>query len=69
MMAPILDRLADEQQKVLVAKVDVDMSPDIAEGLKSVPTFRVYNNGSVVTEFTGAKPYAALVKMLEDLDL
>lgn len=69
MMAPILDRIAKEHTDFLVAKVDVDDSPDIAEGLRSVPTFRVYKDGKVLSEFTGAQPYAALLKTMQSLDV
>lgn len=58
MSAPIIEELAVEfKDKAVIGILDVDIAQDIAvrEGVKSVPTFKIYLNGEVVETFVGYK--------------
>lgn len=58
MLAPIVDQLATEQaDKAVVAKVDIDAHPDLAErfGIRAIPTLIVFKNGQPVNTITGVK--------------
>ena len=67
MMLPVLEQVSEELASTLaVAKVDVDANPDLASGITSVPTLRLYKDGEVVLEVTGAKPKPALLLLLEE---
>lgn len=58
MLAPIVDQLAAEQaDKAVVAKVDIDAHPDLAErfGIRAIPTLIVFKNGQPVNTITGVK--------------
>ena len=64
-MLPILEDLS-ETEDIVVAKVNVDDLPELAEGITSIPTMRVYVNGEVVKEIVGAKPKPALLVELQE---
>lgn len=67
MVLPILEELSEELKgKVIVAKVDVDAEPELAQGLTSVPTIKIYVGGTVVKELVGAKNKPTLLKELEE---
>ena len=58
-LAPTVDALAAEyQDRLSVAKVDVDESPDLAQryGIQSIPTLILFRNGRVVDKRLGALP-------------
>lgn len=61
MMAPILDKIAEEYEgKLKVGKVDVDQNGDIAAqyGIQGIPALKIYKEGKIIAEFTGAMDYA-----------
>lgn len=65
MMLPILTEISDDYtDTMLVAKVNVDEEPELADGLRSIPTLRLFKNGEVVFEHTGAIPKRALLEKL-----
>jgi thioredoxin 1 len=56
MMAPVLERLADEYAgKVTVGKLDVDVNQDIAirYGVMAMPTLGLFRNGKMVDRLVG----------------
>lgn len=56
MQSPIIEKLAEEQDgKVKVCKLDIDLNPDIAEqfGVMSIPTLLIIKNGEVTKQFIG----------------
>jgi len=57
-IAPVVDRLALQFIRTHFLKVDVDEVQDVAhaEGVRSMPTFVFYRNGSKVDTFSGADP-------------
>lgn len=67
-MAPILTKIADEYQgKFILAKIDSDASPAIAQqlGVRGLPTLKLVVQGQLVNELTGAQPEATIREMLE----
>ncbi|MBT8419394.1 MAG: thioredoxin [Gammaproteobacteria bacterium] len=68
MLAPILDKLADEfAGAFIVAKVDTDEQRQLAAqyGVQSLPTVKVFRNGTVVDEFLGAQPEGSIRQVLD----
>lgn len=69
MVAPVLDEIAAENQdKITVAKLDIDQNPSIARDYQvmSVPTLLLFSGGEPVKQIVGAKPKAALLSDLSD---
>ena len=57
MIAPIVDEIAEAYQgQVVVAKVNVDETPEIASrfGIRSIPTLVYFKNGKPVDQVVGA---------------
>jgi len=56
MMAPAVEKLAEEHSDVIFAKVNVDNEGEISEscGISAMPTFQFFKNGQKVHDFTGA---------------
>ena len=67
MVLPILEELSkDYEGKVIIAKVDVDAEPELMDGIRSVPTIRVFVKGKKTKEIVGAKNKPALLNELAD---
>ena len=66
MVAPIVEEIANERNDVLVGKINVDESPELANtfGVFSIPTLVVMKNGQVVRQEAGARPKAMILDML-----
>jgi putative thioredoxin len=59
MLGPILERLAEKyKDKWILAKVDTDSNQEIAMqyGIRGIPNVKLFVNGQVADEFTGALP-------------
>ncbi|MCL2370915.1 MAG: thioredoxin [Firmicutes bacterium] len=68
MIAPTLDKLADEtDRKAKVCKINVDEQPDLAQqyGVMSIPTLIVFVKGAQKIKAVGVKTLDELKKMLE----
>jgi len=68
MMLPVLEALAtDYGEQLLIAKVDTDQERGLAEqnGIRSLPTLRLYRHGEVVEEILGAQPEAMLRPLID----
>ncbi len=67
MVSPIVDEIAQENPQYLVAKVNVDDQPELAQafGVSSIPTLVVLKNGEVANVSVGARPKAQILAMLE----
>ncbi len=68
MQLPILLRLADAYQgHFVLAKVNTDVEQELAArfGIRSIPTMKLFVNGEVVEEITGAQTESALRELLD----
>ncbi|MBQ7108365.1 MAG: thioredoxin [Clostridia bacterium] len=68
MIAPIIEEIAEENPQYVVGKVNVDDCPELAVkfGVSTIPNLVVLENGKVLNQIAGARPKAAILKMLEE---
>ena len=66
MVGPIIDEISDENEHIVVGKVDVDVQTELASQFQvySIPTLVVMKNGKVLNQSTGAKSKAQILAML-----
>ena len=66
MVLPIVEEIADERDDIVVAKINVDDEPELAErfGVFSIPTLVVMKNGAVVNKSSGARPKEQILALL-----
>ena len=66
MVLPIIEEIAGERDDVVVAKVNVDDEPELAErfGVFSIPALFVLKDGEVVNKSTGARPKEQILALL-----
>ncbi|MDO4459167.1 MAG: thioredoxin [Clostridia bacterium] len=57
MVSPIIDEIAEEEDSIVVGKINVDEQPDLAMefGVMSIPTLLVFEGGQVVNKAVGAR--------------
>jgi putative thioredoxin len=63
MIGPILEKLAKENNDTWeLVKVNTDKNQDIASkyGIRGIPNVKLFKNGEVINEFTGALPETAI---------
>ena len=67
MVAPVVSEIAEERRDVLVGKINVDESPELASrfGVFSIPTLVVLKDGKEKSRSVGAKPKAQVLALLE----
>ena len=62
-LKPILEKVAKEYEgKFILAKDETDKNPDQAAkyGVMSIPAVKLFKDGKVIDEFTGAQPEATI---------
>ena len=66
MMAPVVERIAEEHPEIKVCKVDIDENPELASRYRimSVPTLMVLKNGNIVDQSIGARPKHQILAMV-----
>lgn len=67
MLAPSIEKLADEHPEVKVVKIDVDKEGDLAMEyqVQSIPTLITFKNGQPVARQLGFVPYQTLEDMIK----
>lgn len=68
MLMPVLDQLVNEYQgNFVLVKVNTDEQQELAmrEGIRSLPTLKIYKNSAVVDELHGAQPAAVLREAID----
>lgn len=69
-LAPVLEREAEAREgQVLLAKLDVDANPNIANhyGISGIPAVKAFRNGQVVSEFVGVRSAQGVASFLDEL--
>ena len=67
MTTRILEEIADEQDSLIIAKINVDENPATPStyDIRQIPTLNVYQRGQIVKTISGATPKASLVEKLK----
>ena len=67
MLSPVVDEIAEEGGDFIVAKVNVDNEPEIANkyGISAIPTLLVFKNGNVINKSVGVLSKAEILEMLK----
>jgi putative thioredoxin len=69
-LTPVLEeQVAARDGSVVLAKVDVDANPGLAAmfRVQGIPAVKAFRNGSVVSEFVGARSPVAVASFLDEL--
>jgi putative thioredoxin len=69
-LAPVLEQaVAEHAGQIVLAKVDVDANPALAEtyGIRGIPAVKAFRDGRVVSEFTGAQSPQSVGTFLDGL--
>jgi len=66
MVAPVIDKLAEERPDVKFGKINVDEQPQLAGqfGVMSIPTLVVMKDGKIVNKAVGARPKEQILALL-----
>ena len=67
MVSPIVDEIAEENEDIVVGKVNVDDEPELASafGVVSIPMLVVMKDGKIVNQIVGARPKEQILAMLK----
>lgn len=65
-MTKILQEIANEQEEVKIAKIDIEESPQIAAelGVLNIPVLVFFKDGQPVDRLAGIKSKKAVIKMI-----
>jgi putative thioredoxin len=68
-LTPVLERAVEGRDDVVLAKVDVDANPRLADeyGIRGIPAVKAFRRGAVVDEFVGARSPQVVADFLDSL--
>jgi putative thioredoxin len=68
-LTPVLERAVEGRDDVVLAKVDVDANPRLADeyGIRGIPAVKAFRRGAVVDEFVGARSPQVVAAFLDSL--
>lgn len=69
-LGPVLEQaVAARAGQVVLAKVDIDRSPELAEAFRvqSIPAVKAFRDGRIVSEFSGAQPAQVVTSWIDSL--
>ena len=69
-LGPVLEKAAKARSgKVVLAKIDTDENPDLAEafGVQGIPAVKAFRGGEIVAEFVGVLPPAQVERFFDGL--
>ncbi len=69
MTGPVIDQLSDEVKDVRFVKVNVDENPELAStySIFSIPSFVIFKDGQIVSQFTGAMSREGFLAKLNEI--
>ena len=68
MLTPVLERLSEEQKdRWELVKINTEEEEELAReyGIRSIPNVKLFHNGEIIGEFTGAKPRGQVMEFLD----
>lgn len=67
MVGPVLDEIAAEREDLVIAKINVDEEPELAQryGVVSIPMLMVVEEGKVKLTSLGFRPKEEILSMFE----
>lgn len=67
MVAPTIEEIAEENDDIIVGKVNVDENPELCAkyGIVSIPTLIAFKNGEIIGQKLGAMPKKNILEMFD----
>ena len=67
MLSPVVDEIAEENDNIVVGKINVDNEEDLARqfGIQSIPTLVVMKNGEVAKTSVGVIPKQKILDLVK----
>lgn len=67
MLAPVLEQLAEEDENIVIGKIDVDVEEELAAQfqISSIPSLFVFKNGKVENKTLGFQSLEALRELVK----
>ena len=67
-MIPILDEIANEQEKVKIVKMNIEEAPETPTkyGVRGIPTLILFKNGEAASVKVGALPKSELLAWIDE---
>ncbi len=67
MLSPVVDEIAEENDDIIVGKVNVDDEGELAQrfGIMSIPTLIVFRDGKPVAQSLGVRPKEDILEMVK----
>ena len=67
MMAPVVEKIAEEHPELKVCKVDIDENPELAQlfNVMSIPTLAAFKDGQLIGTAVGYQPKENVLKLFK----